>query len=121
RQVNVMAGAIDVADRLFGLYVDAATDLANLREVFASAERIAIRDSTGFRLQDLRVGQLQFLVRVSGDGKEAGLKEVFARIFQKPWVALAADDFVVNPARLFARADLADEFAVTVPDGEFDD
>ena len=116
-----MARTVDIANRLFGFDVNAAIDLANLRQVMACAKRVTIRDRAGFGLQDLRVGQLQLLVRVRRDGKDAGLKEVFACIFKKSWIALAADNLVINTARLFARAHLADELAVTVPDGELDD
>jgi hypothetical protein len=53
--------------------------------------------------------------------KDRSLKQIFARVFQKPRIALAADDFVVNAPGFFARANFADQFFAVFPDGELDD
>src|SRR5207253_7453426 len=71
--------------------------------------------------KDLRVGQLKPPVGVGRDGKDAGLEEVAPGVLQQTRVTLAPDDLVVDAARLFARAYLADQTPVAVPDGELDD
>ena len=121
REINIVARTVDIANRLFGFDVNAACDLADLCHVVSSTERVAIRDRARFGAQHLRVSQLKFLVRVRGDGKDAGLKKVFASVFEQSRIALPTHNLVVDASRLFARADFADEPAIAVPDGELCD
>ena len=87
----------------------------------ARAERVAVGNRAAFGLQNLRVGQLKLLVRVRRDREDAGLEEIESGVFQEAGVALASDDLVVDASGLGARAHLADEPAVAVPDGELRD
>src|SRR5687768_4690161 len=53
-----------------------------------------------------------------GDREDARLKQVLTGVLEQTRIALAANDFVVDPPRLFASSDLTNQPPVAVPNGE---
>src|SRR5262249_23726347 len=76
---------------------------------------ITIRDSSAFGAHDLRVSDLQLLVGIWWNRKDARLKKIFARVLEQSRVALAPHDLVVDAPRFFACSDLTNQAPVAVP------
>src|SRR2546423_1251593 len=67
-------------------------------------------------MQNLRIGDFEFLIRVRWNREYTRLEEIFPRVFEKTGVTLSPYYLVVNTSRLFARAHLAHQSAVAIPD-----
>ncbi len=55
------------------------------------------------------------------DRKDAGLKKIFAGVFQQSGISLSSDNLIVDTSSFFARPNLTHQAPVAVPDSKLDD
>ena len=101
RDADFVRRRIDALDRLGGVELHAHGEvLQRARGGLAGAQRVNELVEAGLELERLRIGQLHLLLAVLRHGVDAHAEEVAAHVLQQAGVLHAADDILVDAARL---------------------
>ncbi len=117
--VDLVAGRVDGLDRLFGADLDADRDvLDRARRKALGVQGVSIADQAAIDRDDLAILDLDPLFRFGGNGVDPCAKRVAAHVLEQGRVATAADNALIDVARLVGGQHLARQPLVVDPHGK---